>query len=188
MRQLCDGHVKIYLRCQFCCTHLDSKGSLNQLIYGCLSQPKGQRDRFASLLKVWWGNKCTTVIASPHDKQTCQFKHFQGFTHCRSADIELASQLKLVWQFLAGYKGAIINLSSYARLNQFKVAFRCFYGLKDWFVYFLFSHVFVYFACANAHAKYTKTCTKGRATAAPQHVRGYCLYGLRRLEISCPNP
>src|SRR5437588_3556819 len=132
------------LRCQFCCAHLDSKGSLNQLIYGCLSQAEGQRDRFASLLKVWWGNKCTTVIASPHDKQTCQFKHFQGFTYSRSAYIELASQLKLVWQFLAGYKGAIINLSSYARLNQFKVAFRCFYGLKDWFVFFLFRHAFVF--------------------------------------------
>src|SRR2546429_3341630 len=109
-------------------------------MYVCHPQQKGEGDQSDTLQKVWGGKNYPAVIASPHDKQTCQFKHFQGFTHSRSAYIELASQLKLVWQFLAGYKGAIINFSSYARLNQFKVAFRCFNGLKDWFVYFLFRH------------------------------------------------
>src|SRR5947209_7442001 len=44
-------------------------------------------------------------------------------------------------------------------------------------------HVCVYFVCADAYTKYTQTCTKGRVAAAPQYVRGYCLYGLRGPEI-----
>ena len=57
----------------------------------------------AGFFKIRWSDECAAIISATDDEQASKFQNLQGLANRRPSYVELPGQLKLVWQFLAGY-------------------------------------------------------------------------------------